>query len=126
MRETRDIRNIALIGHTGEGKTTVAEAMLFCGKAIDRMGKVPDGNTVMDFDPEEVSRHISISLATANIEWEGCKINIIDVPGFFDFEGEMIEALKVADGAIIVTSAGGTLTVGTEKAIDYCIKNHLP
>lgn len=126
MRETRDIRNIALIGHSGEGKTSVAEAMLFCGKIIDRIGKVPDGNTVMDFDAEEVSRHISISLATANMEWDGCKINLIDVPGFFDFEGEMIEALRVADGAVIVTSAGGSLTVGTEKAIDYCIKNHMP
>ena len=126
MQETRDIRNIALIGHSGEGKTSVAEAMLFCGKVIDRMGKVPDGNTIMDFDAEEVSRHISISLATANMQWDGCKINIIDVPGFFDFEGEMIEALKVADGVIIVTSAGGSITVGTEKAIDYCIKNHMP
>ncbi|HHW89469.1 MAG TPA: elongation factor G [Clostridiales bacterium] len=126
MREAAKIRNIALIGHSGEGKTSAAEAMLYCAKVIDRMGKISDGNTVMDFDAEEISRGISISLAVANFEWEGYKINIIDVPGFFDFEGEMIQALQVADGAVIVTSAGGTVTVGTEKAIDYCLKNRVP
>lgn len=126
MREAAKIRNIALIGHSGEGKTSTAEAMLFCAKVIDRMGKITDGNTVMDFDAEEIARHISISLAIANLEWDGYKINLIDVPGFFDFEGEMIQALKVADGAVIVTSAVGEITVGTEKAIDYCIKNHIP
>ncbi|NLC17548.1 MAG: elongation factor G [Clostridiales bacterium] len=126
MREAAKIRNIALIGHSGEGKTSAAEAMLFCAKVIDRMGKISDGNTVMDFDAEEIARGISISLAIANFEWDGYKINIIDVPGFFDFEGEMIQALQVADGAVIVTSASGSVTVGTEKAIDYCLKNRIP
>lgn len=126
MRETGDIRNIALIGHSGEGKTSVAEAMLFCGKVIDRMGKGTDGNTVMDFDAEEISRQISISLAIANMEWDKFKINIIDVPGFFDFEGEFLQAMKVADGAVIVTGPSGIVSVGTEKAVDYCIKNHIP
>ncbi|HEY8444481.1 MAG TPA: elongation factor G [Clostridia bacterium] len=126
MREAANIRNIALIGHSGEGKTSTAEAMLFCAKVIDRMGKIADGNTVMDFDAEEISRRISISLAVANFEWNGYKINLIDVPGFFDFEGEMIQALQVADGAVIVTSAGGEVTVGTEKAIEYCLKHKIP
>ncbi len=120
------IRNIALIGHGGEGKTSLAEAMLFNMKAIDRLGKVTDGNTCMDFDPEEISKKISISLAVANGTYKGVKINILDVPGFFDFEGEMVQALAVADVAVVVTGAGGSLTVGTEKALDYCEENKIP
>lgn len=125
MRDYHCIRNIALVGHSGEGKTSVAEAMLFNGKVIDRIGKTQDGNTVMDYDPEEISRKISISLATASLEWENCKINLVDVPGFFDFEGEFLEAMRVCDGALIVTSASGAVSVGTEKAMDYCIKNKI-
>lgn len=122
----KDIRNVALIGHSGEGKTTLAEAILFNAKAIDRQGKTDDGNTTMDFDPEEISKKISISLATANCVYNNVKFNLIDVPGYFDFESEMMEALSVADSAIIVTGASGTLTVGTEKALDYCIANKIP
>jgi elongation factor G len=122
----KDIRNVALIGHSGEGKTTLAEAILFNAQAIDRQGKTDDGNTTMDFDPEEISKKISISLATANCVYNGVKFNLIDVPGYFDFEGEMLSALSVADSAIIVTSASGTLSVGTEKALDYCIENKIP
>ena len=122
----KNIRNVALIGHSGEGKTTLAETILFNAQAIDRQGRTDDGNTTMDFDPEEISKKISISLATANCVYNGVKFNIIDVPGYFDFEGEMIQALSVADSAIIVTSASGTLTVGTEKALDYCIANKIP
>lgn len=102
------IRNIALIGHSGEGKTSLAEAMLFNAKSIDRLGKVEDGNTTMDFDAEEINRKISISLAVAYANWKGNKINILDCPGFFDFEGEVVSALSVADSAIIVTSASGS------------------
>ena len=120
------IRNIALIGHGGEGKTSLAEAMLFNMKAIDRQGKITDGNTCMDFDPEEIAKKISISLAAANGTYKGVKINILDVPGFFDFEGEMVQALAVADVAVVVTGAGGSLTVGTEKALDYCEENKIP
>ena len=120
------IRNVALIGHSGEGKTTLAEAILFNCNAIDRQGKVDDGNTVMDFDAEEISKKSSISLACANGEYKGYKFNIIDAPGFYDFECEMVQALAVADSAIIVTGAGGNLTVGTEKAIDYCVEHEIP
>lgn len=124
--ETKNIRNVALIGHAGEGKTTLAEAMLFNVKAIDRQGRVEDGATCCDFDPEEISRKSSISLALANGEYNGVKINIIDVPGFFDFEGEMVSALSVADGAIIVTGASGDMTVGAELCLDYCLKHAVP
>ena len=126
MATTNKIRNIALIGHAGEGKTTLAEAILFNLKATDRQGKVDDGNTVSDFDSEEIARKTSISLSVAYGEYDGVKFNVIDVPGFFDFEGEMVQALSVADGAIVVTGASGALTVGTELALDYCIKNDIP
>ena len=126
MATTNKIRNIALIGHAGEGKTTLAEAMLFNLKAIDRQGRVDDGNTVSDFDPEEIARKTSISLACGYGEYNGVKFNVLDVPGFFDFEGEMVQALSVADGAIVVTTASGGLSVGTELALDYCIKNNIP
>ena len=120
------IRNIALIGHSGEGKTTLAEAILFNAKAIDRQGRVDDGNSTMDFDPEEIAKKVSISLSVANCEYKGYKFNLLDVPGFFDFEGEMVEALSAADCAIIVTGGSGNLTVGTEKALDYCGEHKIP
>lgn len=120
------IRNIALIGHSGEGKTSLAEAMLFAAKSIDRQGKVEDGNTTMDFDAEEINRKISISLSVAYANWNGNKINILDCPGFFDFEGEVVSALSVADSAVIVTSASGSLSVGTEKMLDMCTERKVP
>ena len=126
MANIKMIRNIALIGHAGEGKTTLAEAILYNMKATDRQGKVDDGNTVCDFDPEEIARKTSISLACAYGNYNGYKFNIIDVPGFFDFEGEMIEALSVADGAIIVTSASGGMSVGTELCLEYCLTRKIP
>lgn len=122
----KDIRNIALIGHSGEGKTSLAEAILFNAGATDRFGRVDDGNSTMDFDAEEIARKISISLSVANCTYKGTKINIIDVPGYFDFECEMLEALSVADSAIIVTSATGSMSVGTEKALEYCTEHKVP
>ena len=86
------IRNIAVLGHGGEGKTTLTEAMLFNAGLLDRMGKVDDGTTVSDYDPEETKRHISISAAVAPFEWNGTKVNLIDAPGFFDFYGEVYES----------------------------------
>jgi len=126
MKNPTEIRNIALIGHGGDGKTSLAEAMLYSAKATDRLGKVPDGNTVMDFDPEEINRKISINLSAANFEWNGIKINILDTPGFFDFEGEVIQALHVADSALVVVGANGSVPVGCEKALDLCIKRKIP
>ncbi len=120
------LRNVALIGHGGEGKTTLAEAILFNCGVTDRQGKVEDGNTIMDYDPEEIAKKSSIGLSCAYGEYKGYKFNLIDVPGFYDFECEMSEALAVCDAAIIVSGANGTLTVGTEKAIDYCTLHGIP
>ncbi len=120
--KTDDIRNIALVGHGGEGKTTLAEAMLFGSGAIDRQGKTEDGNTVMDFDPEETKRHISISTAVASVEWKGAKINIVDTPGYFDFIGDATSGYYLADSALILVSGLSGLTVGAEKAWDAAEK----
>ena len=110
--KTKDIRNIALLGHGSEGKTTLTEAMLFAAGMIDRQGKVEAGTTVTDFDAEENKRGISISAATAPVEWKGTKINLIDVPGYFDFIGEMMGPLRVVETAAIVVGAVSGLTVG--------------
>jgi len=123
---TGDIRNVTLVGHGGEGKTTLAEAMLFCSDAIDRQGKTEDGNTVMDFDPEETKRHISLSSAIAPVEWNGTKLNIIDTPGYFDFIGDATSGYYLADSALIVISGLSGLSVGAEKAWDACSEKHLP
>ncbi len=123
---TNNIRNVAIIGHSGEGKTTLAEAILFNGKTIDRMGKTTDKNTVMDFDEQELARGISISLACANTTWQDVKVNLVDVPGFYDFEGEFEEAMRAVGSAVLVADASGSVSVGAEKAIDYCIRRHIP
>ena len=121
-----NIRNVAVIGHSGEGKTSVCEAILFNARATDRLGKVTEGNTVTDYDEQEIARKMSISLSVAYVMWDNVKINLLDVPGFYDFEGELSEALRAAGGALIVTGASGALTVGAEKAIDVCLKNKIP
>ena len=122
----QNIRNVCLLGHGGNGKTSLVERMLFQAGTIDRLGKVPDGNTTCDYDPEEIRRQFSISTAVAPLEYAGCKINLLDTPGFFDFAGEVIEALRVADGAVIVCSAKSGMSVGAEKAWKYCEANKLP
>ncbi len=121
-----NIRNIAIIGHSGEGKTSLAEAILFNGKSIDRMGKTTDKNTVMDYEEQELARGISISLAAAYTYWRDVKINIIDVPGFFDFEGEFEQAIRAVGSAVLVADANGQVSVGAEKAVNYCIRRHIP
>ncbi|MGI6701376.1 MAG: elongation factor G [Christensenellales bacterium] len=120
------IRNVVLLGHSGEGKTSLAETMLYNCKSTDRMGRVDDGTSVMDYDAEEINRKISISLSVAYGVWNDTKINILDTPGFFDFEGEVVSALHVADAAIVVNGAGGTLPVGTEKALDNLKDKNIP
>ena len=120
--QTKDIRNIALMGHGGEGKTTLTEAMLFAAHIIDRQGKVEDGNTTTDFDPEEVRRHCSISAATAPVDWAGKTMNIVDVPGYFDFAGEVAGAIRVVETTGIVMSAVTGMSVGFEKAFDAAEK----
>ena len=109
------IRNVALVGHTGSGKTTLAEALLFRAGLISRIGRVEDGTTAMDFDPEEHARGNSLSLAMAPIEWNGHKINLIDTPGYADFVGDVHAALRVADLAVFVVSAVDGVEVQTEN-----------
>ena len=122
----QNIRNVCLLGHSGSGKTALTESLLYMTGAIDRMGKAVDGNTVCDYDPEEVKRQISISTSVAPLEYKGCKINILDTPGAFDFAGEVMEALTVADAAIIVCSAKDGISVGLEKAWKYCEERKMP
>ena len=122
----QNIRNICLLGHGGSGKTALAESLLYMTGAIDRMGKAADGNTVCDYDPEEVKRQISISLSVAPLEYKGCKINVLDTPGYFDFVGEVEEAVSAADAAIIVVSGKAGVQVGTQKAWNLCEKYKLP
>ena len=123
--QTKDIRNIALMGHGSEGKTTLMEALLFAAGAIDRQGRVEDGNTVTDYDAEEIKRKISISAAIAPIDWNQKMLNVIDVPGYFDFVGEMMGPLRVVETAAILVSAVSGIAVGTEKAWDYATKNNV-
>ena len=113
---SKDIRNIALLGHGGNGKTSLAESILFLTGATDRLGSSAAGNSVSDYDPEEIRRQISISASTMYTEYQKTKINIIDTPGYFDFAGEVAQALRVADLGIICVSAKDGLNVGAEKA----------
>lgn len=122
----KDIRNICLLGHGGNGKTSLVESILYLTGATDRLGKVTDGNTVSDSDPEEIRRKISICLSVAPISYQGCKINVLDTPGYFDFSGEVLEALRVADAGIIVCSAKEGISVGTEKAWKYLQERNMP
>lgn len=122
----KNIRNVGMFGHGGEGKTTITEAMLFNAGLLDRMGRVEDGNTTTDYDPEEAKRTISISASLAPFEWNGIKVNIIDSPGYFDFYGEVESAMALADSALIVVGAVSGPVVGTEKAMDMCKRYKKP
>lgn len=122
---SNNIRNIAVLGHGGKGKTTLCEAMLYISGASDRLGKVSDGNTVLDFDTEEKRRKSSVSSAMAAIEWDNTKLNIIDAPGLFDFENGAAEAVRAAEAVLIVTSAGSGVDVGTQKAFKAAEKRGL-
>ncbi len=120
------IRNVALLGHGSCGKTTLAEAMAYLTGAVDRQGRVEDGNTISDFDKEEQKRKFSIGTSVVPVVWEDTKINILDTPGYFDFVGEVEEAAEAADAAVIVISAKAGVQVGTRKAWDICEKYKLP
>lgn len=123
---TDKIRNVAILGHGGAGKTALVEAMAYLSGLTSRMGKTEDGNTLSDYSKEEIKRKISISSSIIPIEWDGYKINIFDTPGFFDFEGEVEEALSAAGAAVIVVNGKAGVEVGTEKAWELCEKYKLP
>ena len=123
---TDRIRNVVLLGHGGVGKTSLTEAMAYLAGITNRVGRVEDGNTLSDFDKEEIKRKFSISTSFVPVEWEKTKINIMDTPGFFDFVGEAEEAAYAADAAIIVVSGKAGVQVGTEKSWDLCERYNLP
>ena len=120
--DAKRIHNIALAGHSGCGKTSVAESILYLAKASDRLGNISDGNTTLDFDSEEIKRQVSIMTAVAPIEWKNTKINLIDTPGLFDFAGGVAEGMRAADTALIVVSGKDGVSVGTEKAVEAANK----
>ncbi|MBQ8612649.1 MAG: elongation factor G, partial [Ruminiclostridium sp.] len=112
----KNIRNIALAGHGGSGKTSLAEALMFVSGGLDRMGKVSDGSSVCDYDPDEIKRKISLNTSLAYAEWKDVKINMIDTPGQFDFIGGMYEGIRAAESVIITLPAKDGVEVGTIKA----------
>ena len=116
--KTENLRNVCLLGHASAGKTSIGEAMLYNTGVLDRFGKVDDGTTTLDFDPEEIKRKISISAAVAPCDWKDIRINVIDTPGYFDFVGEVVASLKVCDGALIPVDSVSGVELGAEKAWD--------
>ncbi len=122
--QSADIRNVILLGHSGVGKTSIAEAMLYNSKAIGRLGKIMDGNTTLDYDPEEIKRQYSINLAIAPCEWKKKMINVIDTPGALNFIGEILEGVAVADAAVVVLAGG--VAVGAEKGWELAGKRGIP
>lgn len=124
--ETKNIRNICLLGHGNSGKTSLAESMLYMTGAVDRMGKVNDGNTVCDYDAEEIKRQISISASLAPVNFSGCKVNVLDCPGYFDFVGEVLCSLRAAETGVIVASAKDGISVGVERSWKYLKNANLP
>jgi elongation factor G len=124
--DAADIRNVMLVGHGGAGKTTLLEAMVFASGALTRMGKVEDGNTTSDFEPEEVKKGISVSLAMAPIEWNGVKINVLDAPGYADFIGDVRSAIRAVDAVLLVVSAVDGVEVQTEVAWELAVEAGLP
>ena len=121
-----NLRNIGLIGHNGTGKTALAESILYYSKVTDRLGRIEDGTTVLDFDPEEKKRQFSISLSVAPVEVENVKINIVDIPGYADFQGQWIQGMRAVDVAMIGISGVSGVKAGTERAWEYCNKIKLP
>jgi elongation factor G len=124
--KTNNLRNVGIIGHSSSGKTALSEALLYCTKTIDRLGKIEEGTTVSDYDVEEKKRGISLSTSVIPLECNDKKINLVDMPGYFDFIGEEIQGIRAVDVAMIVVCGAAGIQVGTEKAWEYCNKAKLP
>ncbi|HYO29304.1 MAG TPA: GTP-binding protein, partial [Thermomicrobiales bacterium] len=120
------IRTVGVFGHGSAGKTSLVEALLFDTKATTRLGRVEEGNTVTDFDPDEIKRRISVCAAVAPLEWRETKINLIDTPGYADFFGELHASLRVCDAAVLVVDAAAGVEVGTEMAWRLVAERNLP
>ncbi len=121
-----NIRNVSLLSHSGAGKTSLSEAILFNAKSINRLGKVDEGSTTSDYDPDEIQRKISINLSVLPYVWQGVKVNLLDTPGYTDFAGEIKSALRVSEGALILIGATSGIEVGTEQAWQYCEEASMP
>jgi len=121
-----NIRNVVLLSHSGAGKTSLSEAMIFNAKHVTRLGRIEDGNTVSDFEPEEVKRSSSVQTALIACEADGYKVNFLDTPGYDDFQGEVTAALRVVESALILLAAPSGVDVGTERAWDMCESANLP
>ncbi|NLW21774.1 MAG: elongation factor G [Tissierellia bacterium] len=124
--QTDKVRNLSLVGHSGSGKTTLTEAILYTTGVTKRQGRVEDGNTVSDFDKEEIARKVSIGTSVIPVEWNDIKYNFLDTPGYFDFAGEMYGALRASEGALLVIDASSGVEVGTEKAWKYTEEKNIP
>lgn len=124
--ETAKIRNVAVVAHSGAGKTSLVEAMLFNGGTIDRMGSVEAGTTTTDYDPEEVARKISVSSALAFCDWKGIRLNLIDTPGFINFIEDTRSCLRVSDGAVVIVSAISGVKAETEKIWKFACEFEVP
>ena len=120
---SNNIRNILIAGHAGSGKTTLTEALVYFSGAAERMGRVEDGTTISDFDPEEAKRKASLSASVVPVEYEGIKYNLIDAPGLFDFEAGEYEGIRAAESVLVVVSGRSGVTVGAEKAFQLARKN---
>ncbi len=123
---TDQIRNVGLFGHGGSGKTSLSEAILFTAGVINRLGKVEEGTTTSDYDPDEVRRRISVNLSMLPFDWHGTKVNLVDTPGYFDFIGEAISAMRVVDGVVVVVDAVAGVEVGTEMVWKMADERGLP
>ena len=121
-----NIRNVVLLSHSGAGKTSASEAVLFTAGVITRLGRVEEGTTTSDYDPDEIKRHISINLSLLPCQWKGAKINLIDTPGYADFVGEVKAAMRVVEGAVILVCAASGVEIGTEQVWSYCEEIKLP
>ena len=121
-----ELRNVSLIAHSGAGKTSLTEAILYNAGVINRLGRVEEGNTVADYDPEEVRRKISVNTSVTPWEWEGHKVNLLDTPGYADFVGEVKAGMRVSEGAVIAICAASGVEVGTQQAWGYCEEAGLP
>ena len=119
---TDKIRNVVILGHGGAGKTSLVEAMAYLGGITSRLGNVTEGNTISDYDKEEIKRKFSINMTMVPVIWGDTKVNVLDTPGYFDFVGEAEEAAAAADAAVIVVSGKSGVEVGTQKAWDLCEK----
>src|SRR5881296_4191826 len=126
MIETAKIRNVGVVGHGGVGKTSLVEALLFTAGAVTRLGKVDDGSTTTDFDPDEIKRKISINTAVAYCDWKGYHVNVVDTPGYGDFIADARAGLRVVEAAVVVVDAVAGVQVQTEKIWKFASEYELP